>query len=123
VLAYTCKPCGNRNVVPVSKQAYYQGVAIATCKHCEKRHVIADNFEWFGPERNIEELLAKKGESTNHASATTIEQLKQILFSEASDVQVLAEKDNKADAELETNESISPNAPLPISALNNSNSS
>jgi mitochondrial protein import protein ZIM17 len=60
-MVFTCTICETRAVKSFAKSSYEKGVVLVQCPGCLKRHVVADNLGWFGPHRNVEEILRAKG--------------------------------------------------------------
>lgn len=62
-LVYTCKVCDTRNTKYFHKLSYERGIVIVTCDCCNRKHLIADNLQWFKDNgTNVEKMLSEKGD-------------------------------------------------------------
>eukprot|EP00624_Nannochloropsis_granulata_P004269 evm.model.NODE_31407_length_6906_cov_18.941210.2 len=43
-MLYTCNICEGRNLIQVDRIAFTEGIVVARCKHCDAKHLVADNL-------------------------------------------------------------------------------
>lgn len=43
-MLYTCNICEGRNLIQVDRVAFTEGIVVARCKHCDAKHLVADNL-------------------------------------------------------------------------------
>ncbi|KAL6069088.1 DNL-type zinc finger protein [Balamuthia mandrillaris] len=71
LMHYTCRVCNTREAKSFYRQSYERGVVIIRCSSCRSLHLIADNLNWFGRGRNVEEILMEqRGEKVTWASSS-----------------------------------------------------
>eukprot|EP01156_Anaeramoeba_ignava_P003873 Anaeramoba_ignava/a225193_42.p1 GENE.a225193_42~~a225193_42.p1 ORF type:complete len:274 (-),score=69.38 a225193_42:69-890(-) len=94
-IIFTCKKCSKRSGHTISELAYNKGVVIIRCPRCQNLHLIADNLGWFAnldeKERNIEEILKKKGEKVKKITNDLIEIDPESIITEKTDKKILIE--------------------------------
>jgi hypothetical protein len=72
-IIFTCTHCETRSAKQFTENSYKNGVVIATCPGCNKKHLIADNLGFFPDECdktgwNIEKAMEKLGEKVKVAT-------------------------------------------------------
>mmetsp|Transcript_9238 Transcript_9238/g.15854 ORF Transcript_9238/g.15854 Transcript_9238/m.15854 type:complete len:230 (-) Transcript_9238:103-792(-) len=68
-LMFTCKICDERIVKTVNRVSIEQGIVIVLCDGCGIKHLICDNFGWYGEKRSMEEIAASGGQTVTRMGA------------------------------------------------------
>ncbi|KAJ0419410.1 DNL zinc finger-domain-containing protein [Aspergillus carlsbadensis] len=69
MLAFTCKPCGERSVHRVSKHGYHRGTVLIQCPGCSNRHIISDHLKIFlDRSKTLDDIMRENGEKVSHQS-------------------------------------------------------
>lgn len=96
-LIFTCAVCQTRAARQFSHHSYTKGVVIIQCPGCDKYHLIADHLGWFQEGKNIEEFMAKKGDTVRKITdASEITEEIQQYVDQAAQVRVESEARRKA---------------------------
>ncbi|KAL2789302.1 DNL zinc finger-domain-containing protein [Aspergillus keveii] len=67
MLAFTCKPCGERSVHRVSKHGYHRGTVLIQCPGCNNRHIISDHLRIFlDRSKTLDDIMRENGEKIVH---------------------------------------------------------
>ena len=77
-IIFTCTHCDTRSVKQFSEKAYTQGVVIATCPGCQRKHLIADNLGYFSDEGggwNVQKGMEELGEKVKVATNDNVLEL------------------------------------------------
>lgn len=64
-IIFTCTQCNTRSAKQFSEKAYKQGIVIATCPGCQKKHLIADNLGFFTDDDggwNVQKAMEQLGQ-------------------------------------------------------------
>jgi len=96
-LIFTCAVCQTRAARQFSHHSYTKGVVIIQCPGCDKYHLIADHLGWFQEGKNIEEFMAKKGDTVRKITdASEITEEIQQYVDQAAHVRAESEERRKA---------------------------
>jgi len=116
-IIFTCTHCGTRSMKQFSEKAYTQGVVIATCPGCQKKHLIADNLGYFTDNDedgsvgwNIQKGMERLGENVKVATNDSVLELSlediftaeaiEEAVNQASGDQILPKKDDTNESKI-----------------------
>ena len=78
-MLYTCNICQGRNLIQVDRIAFTEGIVVARCKHCDAKHLVADNLS----KLDFAKAVKKDGEEGGTGGKVTLDDILAVRGEEA----------------------------------------